>query len=158
MPSVETDVAVLRQEVNSNKELLTRLAATTDRIGEVSAYVAKILAVHDERITASENKAQQILIQTEERRAELVDDLKIVSARLGEVHTALSNELVHTEARITQKLDEMRSDNQAEKKETDERLKTLENWRWMLVGGGIVMGFVIGKIPAVSSILSTFTH
>jgi hypothetical protein len=154
MATVETDIAVLKQENVSNKELLTRLAATTDRIGEVSSYMSKILAVHDERIAASENKATAAAAQIEQRRLDLVDDLKVVSTRLTEVHTALSNEIAHTETRITAKLDEMRTEASSDKKAHDVRLTSLENWRWMLVGGGIVLGFVIGRIPYMTSILN----
>jgi len=158
--AIETEVALLRQEVTNNKDLITRLAATTDKIGEVSSYVAKILAVHDERIQSIENKAADIVATTEKRRIEVSEELKEVNERIVQMHGSLSDELEHSNSRIMEKLDDMKIAMSQDKKDyledkatLDKRLRTLENWRWMLVGGGVVLGFVMGKIPLVTQLL-----
>jgi hypothetical protein len=156
MANLEIDVAVLRQEVDHNKELIIRLVTTTDKMCEVSSDVARILAVHDERLLAAETATTNVATQLKERDMEHMEDIKTVNIRLGEVHTALSNELVHTEGRLMEKLDTIQTTAIIEKKDTDSRLKTLENWRWMLLGGGVVLGFVIGKIPVLSALFSIF--
>lgn len=156
--SVETDVAVLKTEIANNKELVAKLAATTDKIGEVSAYMAKILAVHDARLAAAEDKAEQVKNETEERRLDLVADFKDLAQRLDAFHKSLSEELVHLEDRLTTKIEEISKDITSEQDKVEDRVRSLEKWRWMLVGGGVVLGFIIGKLPFFTNVVRTIIN
>ena len=40
----------------------------------------------------------------------------------------------------------------ADIKEVSERVDTLENWRWMIVGGAIVVGYIIGHLEIFSKV------
>ena len=40
----------------------------------------------------------------------------------------------------------------ADIKQVSERVDTLENWRWMIVGGAIVVGYIIGHLEIFSKV------
>ena len=50
---------------------------------------------------------------------------------------------------------EIRAEQAQVNKRMDERVTNLERWKWTIVGGAIVLGFILsGGIEAISNILS----
>lgn len=150
---IETQVALLQHDIEANKDMVSRLATTTDRIGEVAAYVAKILAVHDERLTKAEETQESQVMQMEQRRLETQGQFKEVYERIEKLEGSITKDLEGLENAIMTELAKMAEAHTQKVDVVDKRIRTLENWRWMLVGGGIVLGFVIGKIPGVNELV-----
>ena len=150
---IETQIALLIHDQQANKELIARLAATTDRIGEVASYVAKILAVHDERITSNEQTNESLGNLMEKRREETERQFREVNSRIEFVGRELKSELEDTKDQIIKAFDNHIAKQNEKGAEVEKRIRTLENWRWMLIGGGLILGFIIGRLPSVSELL-----
>jgi hypothetical protein len=150
---IETQIALLAHDQQANKELIARLAATTDRIGEVASYVAKILAVHDERITSNEQSNESLSNLMEKRREDTDKQFREVNSRIEFMSRELKDELEDTKEEIIKAFDSHIAKQNEKGAEIDKRIRTLENWRWMLIGGGLILGFIIGRLPSVNELL-----
>lgn len=136
------DVAVLRREVELNEKTMAKLESAIEKIGDVAGDVHEILAVHDARIQKTERGLDDILKLSEKRREEMQEGLDRVHTKLDDLKTAQDDTKKELLAAMAEN-----------KKEVDERLDALERWRWMLMGAGLVVGFILGKVPAISEMV-----
>ena len=92
-----------------------------------------MLAVHEERLSQQEESQhraeQEFTSDIKELHSRITTNTKEIMSAATEQHKE------HTEA--IQKL----SDN------LHNRVGVLEKWRWIIIGGSIVFGFVIQKLP-----------
>lgn len=128
-----TEVELLKREVEDMKVIHGRLDTAIEKITEVSNCINRMLAVHEERISQQEstqhNAEQEFTADIKELHSRITSNTKEIMT------TATAQHKEHTE--VIQKL---RDDLQ-------NRVGVLEKWRWIIIGGSIVLGFVIQKIP-----------
>ena len=159
--STETRVALMERDLQASTTMISRLEITIEKIGEVAGNVAKILAVHDERLQRSEQNNSELYRLAEQRRDEMQQEIKDVNHTLSTMRAEIAEDMRQQEQRIINAFETRHqehkdawnqedTDFQKHKEVTDKRIRALENWRWMLVGAGIVLGFVLGKVPAVT--------
>ena len=128
-----TEVELLKREVEDMKVIHGRLDTAIEKITEVSNCINRMLAVHEERISQQEstqhNAEQEFTADIKELHSRITSNTKEIMT------TATVQHKEHTE--VIQKL---RDDLQ-------NRVGVLEKWRWIIIGGSIVLGFVIQKLP-----------
>ena len=131
----------IESEVEVLKSVVAKLDASIEKISQVSTDIGRLLAVHEQRIDQLE--------KTDERR---MDDIKELHSRI----TTGNREIMD---KLDQKIDELakadREQHEALKKTMDnvkERVDVLEKWRWMIVGGAIVIGYMMSHLSVFNKI------
>ncbi len=142
--SIETDVALLKKDVDDLKTIHRRLDSAIEKIADVSQSLHTIMAVHEERISKQEES-----LETQEKR--LNDSIQELHSRVTTNSKELRECITNTENRLRETMNEhSRKDNEEFKKLTEQiskRVGLLEKWRWIIIGGSIVIGFAIQKLP-----------
>ena len=133
MPELETEVELLKKELHDQRKIHDRLDVAIEKLTDVSNSINRMLAVHEERLSQQE-EAQHRAEQ------EFTADIKELHSRIPTntkeiMTTATSQHKEHTEA-----IQRLRDDIQS-------RVGVLEKWRWIIIGGSIVLGFLIQKLP-----------
>ena len=128
-----TEVELLKREVKGMKIIHGRLDTAIEKITEVSNCINRMLAVHEERLSQQEESQHR-------EEQEFTADIKELHSRITTntkeiMTTATSQHKEHTEA-----IQRLRDDIQS-------RVGVLEKWRWIIIGGSIVLGFLIQKLP-----------
>ena len=127
-----TEVELLKREVEDMKVIHGRLDTAIEKITEVSNCINRMLAVHEERISQQEstqhNAEQEFTADIKELHSRITSNTKEIMT------TATAQHKEHTE--VIQKL---RDDLQ-------NRVGVLEKWRWIIIGGSIVAGFILHKV------------
>ena len=130
---ITTEVELLKREVGSMNVIHGRLDTAIEKLTEVSNCINRMLAVHEERLSQQEESQhraeQEFTSDIKELHSRITTNTKEIMSAATEQHKE------HTEA--IQKL----SDN------LHNRVGVLEKWRWIIIGGSIVFGFVIQKLP-----------
>ena len=130
---LSTEVELLKREVGNMNVIHGRLDTAIEKLTEVSNCINRMLAVHEERISQQEstqhNAEQEFTADIKELHSRITSNTKEIMT------TATAQHKEHTE--VIQKL---RDDLQ-------NRVGVLEKWRWIIIGGSIVFGFVIQKLP-----------
>ena len=130
---ITTEVELLKREVGSMNVIHGRLDTAIEKLTEVSNCINRMLAVHEERLGQQEESQhraeQEFTSDIKELHSRITTNTKEIMSAATEQHKE------HTEA--IQKL----SDN------LHNRVGVLEKWRWIIIGGSIVFGFVIQKLP-----------
>lgn len=160
--TIETDLALLKHEVVSVFEIFSRLDVTISKFNDLFSNVNKLLAVHEERMSTQEKKITQIEQEVEQNRMNIGEEIKTLNTRVTDVTKEIGVNLQETERRITTLLVDMkkelleivfndRSEQKDRHKALEQRISSLEKWRWFLMGGALVMGFFANKIISVVS-------
>ena len=115
-------VSALEKDVLSHTKVTDKLSEAVDKIQEMSANLCAMIKLHDQR-----------------------------HAQAEKVHEAFDNDLKEIDQRIDKVLLDPENPwylakNPGAKQQaetTDERLRKLEHWMWMIVGGSMVAGALI---------------
>ena len=132
-PDVNTEIELLKKEVTDMKQIYQRLDTAIEKITDFSNAINRMLAVHEEKITQHE-EAQQRSVQ------EFTADIK-------ELHSRITTNTKEMTALMTQQHKEQKEVIDKLKEELRSRVGVLEKWRWVIIGGSIVVGFSIQKLP-----------
>jgi ABC-type transporter Mla subunit MlaD len=150
--SIETQLAVIEQELDQTQAITARLEKAIEKITDVTADIGKILAVHDQRLERGEKATSDIFDLLEKRRHEMDDDIKEIHSRITTTTRELSNEISEVRKCIVTGIDDLKRELKEDQRyhndrqqDLDNRITALERWRYMLVGAGIVGGFVLTK-------------
>ena len=130
---INTEVALLKKEVSDIKVIFSRLDVAIEKITDVSSCVNRMLAVHEEKIANAEEA--QVRANTE-----FTHDIKELHSRVTSNYKELTEmmQLHHKEQALH--IQQLQND-------LNGRVGILEKWRWLIIGGSIVIGFIIQKMP-----------
>ena len=145
--SVETEIALLKREVDDMKGIHVRLDAAIEKIADVSTSLHTIMAVHEEKLIRQEEAL-------DEQEKKLQDNIMELHSRITsnakETHAAMGE----MERRL---VDQMNAHSKTEeehfrkmREELSQRVGILEKWRWLLIGGSIVIGFIVQKVLTIN--------
>ena len=129
--NVETDIKVqlesLRKDIESVNSINIRLDTAIDKLTDVSTSIKQMLAVHEEKIQRQEQIDDVIFTKLKERADEI-----------DNVYRDLTRELDQVEKRLLVEIKSLKND-------IGSRVGILEKWKWLIVGGSIVVGWVLSK-------------
>ena len=119
------DIAVLKADKDSSNQVHQRLDDAITRLTDISAGIKSMLAVHEEKIRRVDTSQDDLFSILEDRRREWEEDLKDLHSRIS----TQSRDLREAIDQVTNRL--------------DSRVGVLERWRWLIIGGAILLGFIL---------------
>ena len=125
----ETDVNVqltgLKKDIENVTNLNARLDTAIEKLTDVSTSIKQMLAVHEEKISRQEQIDEIIFDKLKERAGEI-----------DTVHRELTKEIQQVEKRLLIEMKQIKLD-------IGSRVGILEKYRWLIMGGAIVVGWFI---------------
>ena len=139
MAELETEVALLKSKVSDMEKLLVRLDDAIGKLTELSSCINKMLAVHEEKLANQEEAVFAAEELIEQRRTEFSNEIKELHSRI----TTNTKEIMSIASKQHKEHSEA-----IQKLHTDinKRVGVLEKWRHVLIGGSIVIGFVLHRM------------
>ena len=138
MAELETEVKLLKKELQDQAKIHDRLDVAIEKLTDVSNSIHRMLAVHEEKIARQEEAIFQAEEQIEVRRSEL-------SKRLDELHSRITTNTKEILSAAAVQHKQQNKEIQKIKDELVSRVGVLEKWRHVLIGGSIVVGFILHK-------------
>jgi hypothetical protein len=127
-PAVQ--IALLQKDIATFDKYFNKIDVTLERLAEATSQITKIIALHEERLEQSLHDAGEIKDLIEQRRIEIKD---------------LENKFDQTSLGITNSIQNLKEEIFIEIKKSatssDQRFKKLEVWRYIIVGGALVIMF-----------------
>ena len=130
--TIKTDLELLKKEVQDMKQIHTRLDTAIEKLTDVSSCVNRMLAVHEEKLARQEE--------------ELVKNEKEIKKEIQELHSRVTSNYKEIVTLISKhNSDDIERFHQLQR-ELSNRVGILEKWRWIIIGGSIVSGFILHKV------------
>ena len=143
MAELETKVKLLEKEIHDRKGVFQRLDVAIEKLTDVSNCINRMLAVHEEKIARQEEAIFDAEGLIETRRIEL-------TTKIDDLHSRITTNTKEIMNAATQQHKEHTDDIQKLRNDLTTRVGVLEKWRWLIIGGSIVVGFLLHKFMIVS--------
>jgi len=124
---IKVDIESLRKDIENINTLNGRLDTAIEKLTDVSTSIKSMLAVHEEKI-ARQEQIDEVIFTKLKDRAEEIDS----------VYRDLHREITQVEKRLLIEIKSLRND-------IGSRVGLLEKWKWLIIGGSIVIGWVVSK-------------
>ena len=138
--TLDTEVELLKREVADMKMIHVRLDSAIEKIAEVSTSLHTIMAVHEEKLIRQEEslgeQEREFKTTVLELHSRITSNSKESSLQMGEMERRLHIAMEEHQKKETEQFTALRE-------EITNRIGVLEKWRYLIIGGSIVIGFVL---------------
>ena len=124
---IKVDIESLKKDIENMNTINGRIDTAIDKLTDVSTSIKSMLAVHEEKIQRQE-KIDEIIF----------DKLKDRADEISDVYRELKRDVEMSEKRLLIEIKSLKNDIGA-------RVGVLERYKWLILGGAIVIGWIMSK-------------
>lgn len=128
MHELELKVGLLTKDVEQTDRLCEKLSESIAKIQELNVNIMQMITLHEQRHE-----------QHEKVETDLKEDIRDLHDRIDQV-----------ERHISERIDALRNDlirhKEHDKTKMPQILAEIEKYKWMILGGAIALGWVIGHV------------
>ena len=124
---IKIGIESLKKDVENVNNIQGRLDTAIDKLTDVSTSIKSMLAVHEEKIQRQE-KIDEVIF----------DKLKDRADEISEVYRELKRDIETSEKRLLIEIKSLKID-------IGGRVGMLERYKWLIMGGAIVLGWILSK-------------
>ena len=143
MAELETEVELIKRDIEDVKSIHGRLDVAIDKLTDVSNCINRMLAVHEEKLSRQEEASYDLEKQIESRRSELLD-------KIDDLHSRITTNTKEIMISAREQHEEQNKEIQKIREDLSGRIGVMEKWRHVLIGGSIVVGFLLHKFMEFS--------
>ena len=138
LEKLKTEIALLKKDAKTGELIHQRLEVAVDKLTEITVSLKGMIAQQQTKLERAEQTDDDIFITLESRRKEWDNDLKELHSRISTQARDLRESQYQSESKL---LNEIR----AVRTQLSERVGVLEKWRWLIIGGSIIVGLLISN-------------
>ena len=142
MADLETEVQLIKRDIEDIKSIHGRLDVAIDKLTDVSNCINRMLAVHEEKLSRQEDSSVELEKQIESRRTELL-------SKIDDLHSRVTTNTKEIMISAAAQHESQNKEIQKIREELSNRVGVLERWRWLIIGGSIIVGFVLQKYMVI---------
>lgn len=120
------------------------------QVSNITHLCEKMDTVIEKLVSSQDRMVNQIYDDMNKRETNTTQDIKELHSRITTVDRNLSDKIELTERRIMDEIKSLHSTIAEHNKKEDEDLKKIFQWKWMIVGGVIVLAWIISNIKLTS--------
>ena len=124
---IKVDIESLKKDIENMNTINGRIDTAIDKLTDVSTSIKSMLALHEEKIQRQE-KIDDVIFEKLKDRAEEISD----------VYRELKKDVEMSEKRLLIEIKSLKNDIGA-------RVGVLERYKWLILGGAIVIGWIMSK-------------
>ena len=136
--NLKTEIALLRKDAKTGELIHQRLEIAIDKLSEIVISCKQMLAQQEQKLQKAEQTDDDIFVTLESRRKEWDTDLKELHSRITTNTRELRESQYHLESKLLNEIRMVRT-------QLSERVGVLEKWRWLIIGGSIIIGLLISN-------------
>ena len=98
------------------------------------------------RVSILENQVEHITSNVVKLETKIDSNYATLHHRISDLRDDLRNDIENKHEKLIAKLDERAQDSSEQHKVISEKINSIEKWRWMMVGGAIVIGYFLAHL------------
>ena len=144
--SLETELAIVKNEIGQIGHLFSKLEITLEKITNVSTNVSQILAVHERRLHETDLQFESVKNRMEIGDARVKEDIKDLHSRITSTSREVEEKMSREIEKVLHAIQDLKTHMLEKDNKLEERIETLERWRWIMVGILIAAGVFLPEI------------
>ena len=130
---IKVQIEGLKKDIENVTNIQSRIDTAIEKMTDVSTSIKSMLAVHEEKLAKQEQIDEVIF-----------DKLKERQSSINQVYDDLHKNINQVERRLLLEIKTLKHD-------MNSRVGMLEKWKWLIIGGSIVVGFILSRnlIPLI---------
>ena len=140
--NLKTEIALLKKDAKTGELIHSRLEIAIDKLSEIVISCKQMLAQQEQKLAKAEQTDDDIFITLESRRKEWDNDLKELHSRITTNTRELRDNQYQLESKLLNEIRMVRT-------QLSERVGVLEKWRWLIIGGSIIIGLMMSNPDSV---------
>ena len=140
------EIELLKKDVNIITSLCEKFDTTIDKMQEIASNLSKMISLQEQRIEMQDKATREMESVLEMRRVEHNNDIKELHSRITTVNRDLTTKIDETEKRILDEIHLLRDELSKDNDKMGKRVFDIETWKWMVMGGIFVVGWIASKI------------
>lgn len=157
----ETRLAIVENDVKQMGQLFDRMDTAIEKITDISNAVNQMLAVHEAKLNTHSTKQNEIFGLFESRRKDVENSDKEIHSRITTQGRELQSEMKEDTRRVMEAIDQLKSmirngirESGEDVNKLEDRVVQLEQRQWLVMGGAIVVGFLIANASTILEMIS----
>ena len=138
LDNLKTEIALLKKDAKTGELIHQRLEIAIDKLSEIVISCKQMLAQQEQKLAKAEQTDDDIFITLESRRKEWDNDLKELHSRITTNTRELRDNQYQLESKLLNEIRMVRT-------QLSDRVGVLEKWRWLIIGGSIIIGLLISN-------------
>ena len=138
LEKIKTEIALLKKDAKTGELIHQRLEIAIDKLSEIVISCKQMLAQQEQKLQKAEQTDDDIFITLESRRKEWDNDLKELHSRISTQARDLRESQYQSENKLLNEIRMVRT-------QLSERVGVLEKWRWLIIGGSIIIGLMMSN-------------
>lgn len=151
--SLETELAIVKNEIGQIGHLFSKLEITLEKITNVSTNVSQILAVHERRLHETDLQFESVKNRMEIGDGRVKEDIKDLHSRVTSTSREVEEKMSREIEKVLHAIQDLKTHMLEKDNKLEERIETLERWRWIMVGILIAAG---AFLPEIRNFLISF--
>ena len=135
---IKTQIALLEQDAKSAEQIHNKLEVAIEKLTEITISLKGMLVQQETKLAKAEETDNDIFVTLESRQVKWDNDLKELHSRITTNARELREHQIMSENKMLLELRNLRQ-------QLDNRVAILEKWRWIIVGGSIIIGLMISN-------------
>ena len=144
--SLETELAIVKNEIGQIGHLFSKLEITLEKITNVSTNVSQILAVHERRLHETDLQFESVKNRMEIGDGRVKEDIKDLHSRVTSTSREVEEKMTREIEKVLHAIQDLKTHMLEKNTKLEERIETLERWRWIMVGILIAAGVFLPEI------------
>ena len=138
LEKIKTEIALLKKDAKTGELIHQRLEVAVDKLTEITVSLKGMIAQQQTKLERAEQTDDDIFVTLESRRKEWDNDLKELHSRISTQAKELRESQYQSENKLLNEIRGVRT-------QLDQRVGVLEKWRWLIIGGSIIIGLMIAN-------------
>ena len=140
------EIELLKKDVNIITTLCEKFDTTIDKMQEIASNLSRMISLQEQRIEMQDKATREMESVLEMRRVEHNNDIKELHSRITTVNRDLTTKIDETEKRILDEIHLLRDELSKDNDKMGKRVFDIETWKWMVMGGIFVVGWIASKM------------
>jgi len=140
---LKTEVAIIKRDISAINSFSAKIDDAIEKMAEVSNSISKMLIMHDNKLQNHDQLIDGLKMSMSERKSDFEKQVELLHKRISDMKDENHVERQKNQAELLAAIKAIGESVSG----LDERITSLEQWKWWLLGAAAVIGLIMSQIP-----------
>ena len=136
-------------ELGVLKSVVSKLDSSIEKIASLNADVAKLLAVHEQRLDSIERDNEHRDVDIKEVHSRITTQIQLLSDKVDTVFQDMTTKMTTLNEKAIERYERVEAEIEDDLSAINQRITKLEQWKWWVMGIAAAAGYIINLLTKI---------